>query len=125
MSAKSQAAIRQCGFQQLNHPPYSPDLAPSDYFVFRVMKKFLRGKRFSSDEEVKEAVTTWFEEQSKDFFFFLISRFNKSGRSVLSYYGTTLKNKKNFVVISRFFLTQVDKLLNTPRKLILLPLCPP
>jgi len=34
------------------------------------MKKFLRGKRFSSGEEVKEAVTTWFEEQSKDFFLF-------------------------------------------------------
>ena len=68
-SAKSQAAIQQCGFQQLNHPPYSPDPAPSDYFLFRVMKKFLRGKRFSSDEEVKEAVTTWFEEQSKDFLF--------------------------------------------------------
>ena len=68
MSAKSQAAIRQCGFQKLNHPTYSPDLAPSDYFLFRVMKKFLRGKRFSSDEEVKEAVTTWFEQQSKDFF---------------------------------------------------------
>jgi len=68
MSAKSQAAIRQCGFQQLNHPPYSLDLAPSDYFLFQVMKKVLRGKRFSSDEEVKEAVTTWFEEQSKDFF---------------------------------------------------------
>ena len=32
------------------------------------MKKFLRRKRFSSDEEVKEVVTTWFEEQSKDFF---------------------------------------------------------
>ena len=69
MSAKSQATIRQCGFQQLNHPPYSPDLTLSDYFLFRFMKKFLRGKRFSSDEEVKEAVTAWFEEQSKDFFF--------------------------------------------------------
>jgi histone-lysine N-methyltransferase SETMAR len=68
MSAKSQAVIQQCGFQQLNHPPYSPDLAPSDYFLFRVTKKFLRVKRFSSDEEIKEAVTTWFEEQSKDFF---------------------------------------------------------
>jgi len=68
MSANSQAAIRHCGFQQLNHPPYSPHLAPSDYFLFRVKKKFLRGKRFSSEEEVKEAVTTWFEEQSKDFF---------------------------------------------------------
>jgi histone-lysine N-methyltransferase SETMAR len=69
MSSKSQAAVRQCGFQQLSHPPYSPDQAPSDYFLFRVLKNFLRGKRFSSDEEVKEAVTTWFEEQSKDFFF--------------------------------------------------------
>jgi hypothetical protein len=38
MSAKSQAAIQQCRFQQLNHSPYSPDLAPSDYFLFRVMK---------------------------------------------------------------------------------------
>jgi len=53
MSAKSQAAIRQCGFQQLNHPPYSPDLAPSDYFLFLSI---------SSSDEVKEAVTTWFEE---------------------------------------------------------------
>ena len=44
MSAKYQAAIQQCGFQHLNHPPYSPDLAPSNYFLFRVMKKFLRGK---------------------------------------------------------------------------------
>jgi histone-lysine N-methyltransferase SETMAR len=69
ISAKSHAAIRECGFQQRNNPPYSPDLAPSDYFLFRVMKKFLRGKRFSSDEEVTKAVTTWFEEQSKDFFF--------------------------------------------------------
>jgi hypothetical protein len=33
------------------------------------MKKFLPGKRFSSDEEVQEAVTTRFEEQSKDSFF--------------------------------------------------------
>jgi hypothetical protein len=33
------------------------------------MKKFLGGERFSSDEEGNEAVTTWFEEQSKDFFF--------------------------------------------------------
>ena len=53
MSAKSQAAIRQCGFEQLNHPPYSPDLAPSEYFLFRVMMKILRVKRFSSDKEFK------------------------------------------------------------------------
>jgi len=44
---------------------------PSSLGLFSIpsYKKFLRGKRFSNDEEVKVAVTTWFEEQSKDFFF--------------------------------------------------------
>ena len=30
----AQAAIRECKFEKLNHPPYSPDLAPSDYYLF-------------------------------------------------------------------------------------------
>ena len=34
-SRVAQAAIRECKFEQLNHPPYSPDLAPSDYYLFR------------------------------------------------------------------------------------------
>lgn len=28
------AALRNCGYETLNHPPYSPDLAPSDYYLF-------------------------------------------------------------------------------------------
>ena len=34
-SRVAQAANRECKFEQLNHPPYSPDLVPSDYFLFR------------------------------------------------------------------------------------------
>ena len=34
----AQAAIRECKFEQLNHPPYSPDLASSDYYLFRNLK---------------------------------------------------------------------------------------
>ena len=30
-----QAGIRKCKFEQLNHPPYSPDLATNDYYLFR------------------------------------------------------------------------------------------
>ena len=33
-SKVAQAAIRACKFEHLNHPPYSPDLAPSDYYLF-------------------------------------------------------------------------------------------
>uniref|UniRef100_A0A3B3QZ08 Tc1-like transposase DDE domain-containing protein n=1 Tax=Paramormyrops kingsleyae TaxID=1676925 RepID=A0A3B3QZ08_9TELE len=47
-----QTAIRECGLQQLNHPPYTPDLAPSDYFLFRVLMKSLRGQQFSNDKDV-------------------------------------------------------------------------
>ena len=50
-----QAAIRECKFEQLNHPPYSPDLAPSDYFLFRNLKSHLRGIRFSDDDGLKAA----------------------------------------------------------------------
>ena len=33
-SRVAQAGIRECKFEQLNHPPYSPDLAPSNYYLF-------------------------------------------------------------------------------------------
>jgi transposase len=39
-------------FQYLDHPPYSPDLAPLDYHLFPGLKKQLKGRRFSSDAEV-------------------------------------------------------------------------
>jgi len=42
---------------QLLHPPYSPDLAPCDFFLFPRMKKVLKGKRFADVEEVKKKTT--------------------------------------------------------------------
>ena len=39
---------------QLLHPPYSPDLAPCDFFLFPRMKKVLKGKSFADVEEVKK-----------------------------------------------------------------------
>jgi len=36
---KAQAAIAECGFQEMNHPPYRPNLALCDYFLFRHLKK--------------------------------------------------------------------------------------
>ena len=35
------------------HPPYSPDLTPSDLFLFPKMKEHLAGKRFANDEDLK------------------------------------------------------------------------
>ena len=68
-SRVAQAAIRECKFEQLNHPPYSPDLAPSDYYLFRNLKYHLRGTRFRDDDELKAVTEAWFEDQIDDFYF--------------------------------------------------------
>jgi len=52
----------------LEHPAYSPDLAPSDYHLFGPLKDALTGRRFTSDEGVKEAVHEWLAAQAKTFF---------------------------------------------------------
>ena len=50
-----QAAIRQAGFIESNHPVYSPDVALTNSHPLSNLKKFVRGMNFSSDDE---AVTT-------------------------------------------------------------------
>jgi histone-lysine N-methyltransferase SETMAR len=60
--------IQKLNFELLPHPPYSPNLAPSDYHLFDSLKKALRGRRFRSDEEVRQAVHTWLCDQTKTFF---------------------------------------------------------
>jgi histone-lysine N-methyltransferase SETMAR len=37
----------------LLHPPYSPDLAPADFFLFPKMKKQLKGRRFHSVADIQ------------------------------------------------------------------------
>ena len=32
-------SVRDCGFELLPHPPYSPDLAPSDFFLFSKLRR--------------------------------------------------------------------------------------
>ena len=35
------------------HPPYSPDLAPCDFFLFPKLKMKLKGRRFPTAEEIQ------------------------------------------------------------------------
>jgi len=58
-SATTRDAIQRLDFSVLPHPPYSPDLAPSDFHLFPKLKEHLKGQRFSCDEEVKSAVRKW------------------------------------------------------------------
>ena len=63
-----QAAIRQAGFVELNHPAYSPDIGPIDYHVFSNLKKFMRGKNFGFDDEAIQTVEDYLCGLDSDFF---------------------------------------------------------
>ncbi|XP_076258312.1 uncharacterized protein LOC143195215 [Rhynchophorus ferrugineus] len=54
-SVKTMAKIHELGFELLPHPPYSPDLAPIDHFMFSDLKRMLAGKKFSSNEVIAES----------------------------------------------------------------------
>ena len=51
----------------MDHPPYSPDLAPGDFHLFLHLKKFLGGKWFDNDDNLKDAVQKWLTSQAAAF----------------------------------------------------------
>ena len=64
----TQKKLAYLGFLFLDHPPYSPDLAPSDYHLFPGLKKKIENRHFSSDAKVIAAAETWLDGQPSDFF---------------------------------------------------------
>jgi len=44
--------LRDLHYELLEHPPYSPDLAPSDFCLFPDLKLFFPGQRFSLNQAV-------------------------------------------------------------------------
>ena len=61
-------AVEQNGYELIPHPAYSPDFAPSDYFLFPNLKKDIRGRHFRSNEEVVAAVEEWVRDKDPGFF---------------------------------------------------------
>ena len=61
-------AVERNGYELIPYPTYSPDLAPSDYFLFPNLKKDIRGHHFRSNEEVVVAVEEWVRDKDPGFF---------------------------------------------------------
>jgi len=69
LALATQKKLAYLGFHFLDHPPYSPDLAPSDCHLFSGLKNELRLHHFSSDAEVISAAETWLDGHPSEFFF--------------------------------------------------------
>ena len=69
------------GIKTVPHPLYSPDFAPCDFWLFPKLKEKLRGYRYETTEEMKEAVTKIIDtltlEDFNEAFQKLLERYNK------------------------------------------------
>ena len=52
-------------FEVVPHAPYSPDLAPSDFWLFPTLKATLRGRTFSSRSALATAIFQWSQRTPK------------------------------------------------------------
>ena len=44
----------------MSHPPYSPDLAPSDYYIFRSLQSYLQGMKMINANGVQRVLDEFF-----------------------------------------------------------------
>jgi histone-lysine N-methyltransferase SETMAR len=77
----TQERIQELQWELLEHPPYIPDLALSDFHLSGPLKATLVTDIFADDEEVEMEVRKWLRQQSKDFcaagFDALVKRWDK------------------------------------------------
>ena len=86
-SMKTMAKLSELGYELLSHPPYSPDLAPSEYWLFADLKKMLQGKRFGSNEEVIAGTEAYFEAKDKSFYKHGIEKLEKRWNDCIALEG--------------------------------------
>lgn len=68
VSVQTARCIRELGYEVLTHPPYSPDLSPTDYHLFKDLELAIRGKEFQNDEGVKNAFIDFVSSKPASYF---------------------------------------------------------
>ena len=55
-------------WEVLPHPPYSPDIAPSDYYLFWSMTHGLADQQFCSYEDIEKWLDSWIASKDEHFY---------------------------------------------------------
>ena len=63
----SRQKIAELGWEVLPHPPYLPDLAPSDYHIFLDLRHHLRDRKFDNRSELETEISSFFESRPPQF----------------------------------------------------------
>jgi len=83
----TQKKMAYLGFHCLEYPPYSPDLAPSDYHLFPGLKDQLKGHHFLSNTEVIATAQTWLDRQPSEFFLSGLQKLEQQAKKCTELHG--------------------------------------
>ena len=87
ISAVSTSAAAECGYELVPHPPYSPDLAPSDFCLFPLLIKDFIG----NDNDVTASVEVFLQGQDKLFYKAGIQKLQKQWNKCIEDCGDYVK----------------------------------
>jgi len=87
----TQKKLAYLGFQCLDHPLYSPNLAPSHYHLLPGLNKQLNCRHFSSDAEVFAAAETWLDGEISIFFFSGLHKLEQWGKKCIELRGESVE----------------------------------
>ena len=79
--------IARLGWELLPHPPYSPDIAPSDYSLFRSMKQAVAGEHFKDRLEIEKWLSHWFSSRHEEDYDHGIRDLRRRWREVIDHDG--------------------------------------
>jgi hypothetical protein len=72
------------GWEIMNHLPYTPDLAPSDFHLFGPMNMHLGRQKFQTYDKLKCCLLNWLHSQDKIFYAAGISNLPGQWKNVLA-----------------------------------------
>lgn len=81
VSSLTMHKLNQLNIEMLPHPPYSPDLSPTDFHFFKHVDYFIRNKTFADQRSVENSFQEFLQSTTPDFYKYginqLISRWEK------------------------------------------------
>ena len=89
-ASTNQETINRRSIEVLGHPPYSPDLDPSDFFLVPTLKKILRGQQFDDVADLQRTVQSAITSLGPSAYKNCINSWVKRCRKCISFKGGVL-----------------------------------
>ena len=94
IASRGAAIQNMSGFELFPNPPYSPDLAPNDFYLCPFLTELTKGCKFADDKDVICTANGWLEDQDQYSSTMESELWRNAGPSAFQLKGTMLKIDK-------------------------------